>query len=32
MKPLLNDYLKGLEESKVRSLQEIIAFNRAHAD
>ncbi|KAI1773051.1 putative glutamyl-tRNA amidotransferase subunit A [Hypoxylon cercidicola] len=32
MKPLLNSYLENLEESPVRSLQEIIDFNKAHAD
>lgn len=31
MKRLLNNYLEDLEESKVRSLQEIIDFNKAHA-
>ncbi|KAJ5724053.1 hypothetical protein N7488_002088 [Penicillium malachiteum] len=32
MKPQLNAYLEGLEESDVRSLAEIIAFNEKHAD
>ncbi|KAI1122078.1 putative glutamyl-tRNA amidotransferase subunit A [Nemania abortiva] len=33
MKPQLNEYLKDfLEESKVRSLEEIIEFNKSHAE
>ncbi|KAJ6021031.1 hypothetical protein N7540_006535 [Penicillium herquei] len=32
MKPQLNAYLESLEESDVRSLAEIIAFNEKHAD
>ncbi|KAI1192490.1 putative glutamyl-tRNA amidotransferase subunit A [Nemania serpens] len=33
MKPLLNKFLQGyLVESKVRSLEDIIAFNKLHAD
>lgn len=31
-RPLLNEYLEGLEESSVRSLKDIIEFNEAHAD
>ena len=32
MKPQLNAYFEGLEESEVRSLAEVIAFNEKHAD
>lgn len=32
MKPELNAYFEGLEESEVRSLAEVIAFNEKHAD
>jgi hypothetical protein len=33
MKPLLNEFLQDfLEESKVRSLEEIIKFNEAHTE
>ena len=32
MKPQLNAYFEGLEESEVRSLAEVIAFNEKNAD
>lgn len=30
--PSMNEYLKGLEHSKVRSLEELVQFNREHAE
>ncbi|KUJ15904.1 amidase signature enzyme [Mollisia scopiformis] len=31
-RPLMNEYLEGLEESPIRSLKDMIEFNEAHAD
>ncbi|KAJ5083647.1 hypothetical protein N7456_013074 [Penicillium angulare] len=32
MKPQINSYLEGLEESEVRSIADVIDFNEKHAD